>query len=360
MIHDITFEVQADDTRVYLGEVTLTSPVTNTMPLTHPMCEIYRQPNYIEIWDSVLKKLKDKFGDKIYSFDLKYEVINLEFFSQIGVLSNFRNHDMTFEILDGNTYPHAEYDGISKFHNNTFLGKTTMLTDLFLLDNRTFDKHFTCLMGAQTPHRDSVCEILYNNNLLHRTYLTYLAHEPDAPFSHFLDDGMNFKNGVIEDYEDTSKRIIPTLPAIFTPTKFHKNGFCHIITESSYHDDIIRVNDVDYAFGEIVFVTEKTEKCFTAGQPFVMVAKPYTLQYLRKLGFQTFDKWWDESYDLELDDDKRMTMIEDVIKYISSLTLRELRDIHTDMRSVLDNNRHTNEMISKNQLDVSRCKIYSL
>lgn len=57
------------------------------------------------------------------------------------------------------------------------------------------------------------------------------------------------------------------------------------------------------------FMTEKTVKPLLVGQPFVIMAAPGWLAKLRELGFKTFDALWDESYDQEADEQKRLDMI---------------------------------------------------
>ena len=47
-------------------------------------------------------------------------------------------------------------------------------------------------------------------------------------------------------------------------------------------------------------------------------------KYLKKLGYKTFDKWWDESYDNELDLDIRLNMIIQILKDLSEKTEKEL------------------------------------
>ena len=57
----------------------------------------------------------------------------------------------------------------------------------------------------------------------------------------------------------------------------------------------------------------KINKCFLTGHPFIVVASPKYLDYLKKLGFKTFNKWWDESYDNIIDENKRKQKIKEII-----------------------------------------------
>ena len=55
--------------------------------------------------------------------------------------------------------------------------------------------------------------------------------------------------------------------------------------------------------------SEKTIHTIHCKRPFVLVAPPFTLQYMHKLGYKTFDKWWSEDYDTTTDHFKRMEKI---------------------------------------------------
>ena len=101
--------------------------------------------------------------------------------------------------------------------------------------------------------------------------------------------------------------------------------FCAVINETRYAQP----------FG---YFSEKALTAMIARRPLIMVAPPKTLEYLKRLGFKTFDKWWDESYDNEQDHQKRLYMILDVIDYIQSKTLDELRKIHSEMADTLEHN----------------------
>jgi hypothetical protein len=70
----------------------------------------------------------------------------------------------------------------------------------------------------------------------------------------------------------------------------------------------------------------------------ILVAPPRTLEYLKTFGFKTFDRWWDESYDQEEDHEKRLMKIFDVIDFINSKSLEELKTIYEEMRGILEHN----------------------
>lgn len=104
---------------------------------------------------------------------------------------------------------------------------------------------------------------------------------------------------------------------------------------------------------ENLFISEKTAKCIIHEVPFIAFASYNFLDTLKKLGFKTFDRWWDESYDKEKDLSKRIKKISNVISYINSKSLNELKSIYDDMEEVLTYNKklyydiHNSETKSK-------------
>lgn len=98
----------------------------------------------------------------------------------------------------------------------------------------------------------------------------------------------------------------------------------HVVIESHFDPYLFHIYSTaadTYTKKEIApgFLTEKTWKAIASKKPFFMVATPYTLQDLRKLGFYTFGAYIDESYDLIEDNDKRMKAISAEIDRINNL-----------------------------------------
>ena len=72
-----------------------------------------------------------------------------------------------------------------------------------------------------------------------------------------------------------------------------------------------------------LFITEKTFKPILNKSPFLISGSPYTLAYLRKLGFETFDKLFDESYDSEIVYYDRVSILMDNMKRATKFNLLE-------------------------------------
>ena len=73
-------------------------------------------------------------------------------------------------------------------------------------------------------------------------------------------------------------------------------------------------------FDERIHLTEKTLRPIACGQPFILVAGPGSLQYLKSYGYKTFSPWINEDYDNEIDSAKRLQMIVTEMKRIENLS----------------------------------------
>jgi hypothetical protein len=96
----------------------------------------------------------------------------------------------------------------------------------------------------------------------------------------------------------------------------------HVVTETVY-------------FHPKLHLTEKIFKPIVAQRPFVLVAAPGNLAYLKSYGFKTFDQWIDESYDSETDHYIRIEKITAEISRLCAMEPADLVMMHQEMKSVL-------------------------
>jgi hypothetical protein len=119
--------------------------------------------------------------------------------------------------------------------------------------------------------------------------------------------------------------------------KFYKS-YLHIVTETTMADE--------------GFFSEKIFKPAIYFQPFVLVGQYRGLEYLRKIGYKTFSDVIDESYDLEKNNEKRLTMAMDsaieFIKKVDSNLMVELWPILEHNASVFSNR---SNVITKNLVE---------
>jgi nucleoside-diphosphate-sugar epimerase len=101
----------------------------------------------------------------------------------------------------------------------------------------------------------------------------------------------------------------------------------------------------------ILFMSEKIWKPIVAGHPFIVLGNVNTISYLKEQGYKTFDRWIDESYDLEPDHHKKIDMVVNELNKFKSKSIEELKEIRKEMYDVCLFNRKKFVEIIKNKYD---------
>ena len=115
---------------------------------------------------------------------------------------------------------------------------------------------------------------------------------------------------------------IPSLGFFIGTPDIHNTSFVNVVTETCFWD---KKNHL----------TEKIFKPIVLQQPFLLLGCAHNLAYLRSYGFKTFDRWWDESYDLIEDPLLRLNAVVAIITDICEKSESELREILLDMEEIL-------------------------
>jgi hypothetical protein len=88
---------------------------------------------------------------------------------------------------------------------------------------------------------------------------------------------------------------------------------------------------------ENCFITEKTVRPMLFKRPFLAMCGTNYLEKLRQLGFQTFDKWFDEKYD-NLDSKSKFIGIQKRMQNIADMDQSARKNMLKEMQSVLEHN----------------------
>ena len=144
------------------------------------------------------------------------------------------------------------------------------------------------------------------------------------------------------------------LPGI-DPKDYPRFGKDQDITELPYIDTVCSIvsetNDNDYE----VFMTEKIWKPILAQHVFVVHGNYLYLQKLKDMGFKTFNNYFDESYDLEQDPNKR---IDKIVSLCTELKKRNWQDIYLQTKALRQHNYDT--MFNKEKLSLEINKTINL
>lgn len=87
------------------------------------------------------------------------------------------------------------------------------------------------------------------------------------------------------------------------------------------------------------------------GHPFIVYGNVGTLGYLKSLGYKTFDKWIDESYDEIIDESERCYKIVSEVSKFSKMSVDELKKIRQEMNEVCLHNQENYKKVYKERYD---------
>ena len=103
-------------------------------------------------------------------------------------------------------------------------------------------------------------------------------------------------------------------------------------------DSLVYVPTETVYFGHRTHLTEKTFKAIALEMPFVLVAPAGSLAYIREYGFKTFAGIFDESYDEETDDLRRIEKVAQLLKDLNNLSVAERQQIHRACLPIVEHN----------------------
>lgn len=222
----------------------------------------------------------------------------------------FINNDL--RIYDKNTWGinvektnHLIKNSIKGWIQNPLIDYTQTRENLFLSVNK-----------SMKPHRRYFLSLLMRDNLLKDINYSALSfeHSSNDKVSSFdtkcfesitnnLErlSAQGFKNTIYENF-DTSKIDSDFNFAGEINTLDYSTSFINLVTESVY-------------FSEMIHISEKSFKPFAFYQLPIYISSPHHVKNLKEYyGLDLYDDIIDHSYDLELDDTKRMLMVLDQIK----------------------------------------------
>jgi len=127
------------------------------------------------------------------------------------------------------------------------------------------------------------------------------------------------------------------LPLNFEGETDHPMHSCWLSLFDQSAESLLYLVTETVATGRRHHLTEKTFKPIALGMPFVIVGTQGSLRYLRSYGFRTFGDLWDESYDDEPDDSKRIEKIAQVLKLLDGLE-EHLQDIFESAHEIIEHN----------------------
>lgn len=293
-------------------------------------------------------------GDDVYSFELdsikefvvKNKLKNVTVYTNEKIYSSYnQKYYPEFKILCCQVWNH-QYDIYhASDHVKQIEASSNNITKHFLSLSRRYEIHKS-LISAYVLDKNSILSYYqskreWHNDVILNSY-DYLKsecpfnidkwHETDPQRSKLIKKNcleIEKKIPLVLDCESNlnMKAWFPSgdgssLPL---PIAAYLETFCHLALESKFAQPF-------------AYFSEKSLNSMIIYRPFILVSTPHSLDLLQKNGFLTFSRWWDESYDQEEDHEKRILKIFDVIDYISSLSIDQLKKIYDEMIPTLNHN----------------------
>ena len=177
--------------------------------------------------------------------------------------------------------------------------------------NKKYD--FLYLNKQSRTHRKKLFDALQKESLLDNSLISFL----DPPYNIKLDTSFE----------------LPWVDA----SNYPRYGSDQDIYEPQFNDCAFNLVSETNDNNHDVFITEKLWKPIMAQQIFVVHGNFGYLKKLREMGFRTFDSVFDESYDLEIDPDRR---IEKIVSLCRHLRTVDKDEIYRETESIRQHNRN--------------------
>lgn len=326
---------------------------------------------HIFLYEPLCSRLRESVGhnQSFYSeFEFKKtdtslfsdELESIKIYTQQNFLTNVTVHtgDYNVELF---------YDEYKTFMNlicdDLFLKNQVFLEEICrdYKENDVFQNNFICLNWRYTKHRHILASYLISgeNNVSWYYKCSYKDFKESLWFDFdkwkdlyplYYDrirqgvDVLNEKSPISLDlkanfpttYKDSIGKFsfypsyVIATPGISNQSKnnlveFYSKTFCDIVTESRFAQPTANVS-------------EKVFMSMHYLRPFILIAPPKSLTYLKTLGFKTFSEFWDESYDDEYNHENRLIKIFKVIDLLSELTIVSKASAYKKIFPILEHN----------------------
>ena len=229
-----------------------------------------------------------------------------------------------------------------------FKHKIANFTKDYVLKDKIFEKKYACLCQSSVPtrvahHRLGMIYELYRKNLFTEGMIscTGYINTVESKKSNWVDDAIDtdtFMSNFV-DFKKNKSMYLKQLPIDFD-NKVNAHYFDKNYNESYIFDkSFLWISNETKKAHDGIFITEKTWKPIAYGNPFVVNGDNGSLDYLKQLGFKTFDKWWDESYDTD-DSVTKVKKISKIIEDICKKDAKEIQIMYNEMMPILQHNRN--------------------
>lgn len=178
------------------------------------------------------------------------------------------------------------------------------------------------------------CELI-KNNLLEKNLVSF-----NTANNLTYDGGLNIIKNYDENLVETYKSFYEKENLrLFLDTQTEDN-LANSLNIRHYDESFLSVVNETFVCEDMIFFSEKTWKPIFLGHPFILIGNPGSLKKLKEMGYKTFDRWIDESYDENIPLKERYNIIIKEIKKFSQMSNEELRIIRDELREICVHNKN--------------------
>jgi|TARA_R110001606_G_scaffold396998_1_gene572306 hypothetical protein len=305
-----------------------------------------------DIPDDILNDVKKGLCKILFDFthecyDVTYKYNGHRDFTHIMITNTQQKYSLDkseLVLACGNAKPYkdVEYNVVTvqnQLFTPIYQGDVFLHNKEYNILNVTENKYkLLTFMGKPYYHRARLANFIYQNNLKQYNIVSCLTPFDDIAISNWKDQlhlSEEFLNTLPWEYDATTQDVHQDIKCTLTsePEKqAHMDSYISFVSETFFSYTSNDNNDYE------LDMTAKSTKPIVTMQPFILHAQIGALKYIKSFGFETFDKWWDESYDAITTHDDRYNHLTDIYKKLSLTPHRELALMIKDMHPILRHN----------------------
>ena len=271
---------------------------------------VYKEPHLIVVSEQSVE---------LIDFVIKNNVKLLYyFFHGFAALDWYRGH-----------YALNSNKSIVKQYNYDFITFNRIINN-----DRSYRIYFVSLLKAQGLLSHGQVSFNVTDNLFDdwQDEISDVSSKLSANAKQHIEQHMTDINKLVIDFSEihgsASANILRTINRVdIHNDRLNIDAFWHIVTETVFYYDKLHL-------------TEKIFKPIVSKQPFMLLAAPGNLAYLKSYGFKTFDSVIDETYDTIQDNDLRTEAVVEQLHWYCNLTPGEKTDIIQQLEPIIDYNFH--------------------
>jgi hypothetical protein len=249
-----------------------------------------------------------------------------------AILEKFQFNSVT--IFTNNVLEtHPTYQ-IKHRNINTFFNDSTKY-NLSASGKWNEQKIFGAFYGRPTANRLGIASYLYSKYNSQSEIL--LASRVDL-----VDSRVTFELDKLFEYDINSMSRVANLIENFNFGGIDYTPMGNLFTydtplNSLYENILVDIISEPNIKGNTFFPTEKLVRPILLKKPFIAMASKNYLEYVRQMGFHTFNEFWDETYD-GYEGSERYLKILSLISTLASKSKKELYDLYNFMQFQIDHN----------------------